>query len=63
MAALIKKKIKYVFVIFNENNSFDHEYGTFPGVNGLFSDGQNRRAPVGHARLLRDLHRRQRRRP
>ena len=33
-----------MFVIFNENNSFDHEYGTFPGVNGLFSDGQNPRS-------------------
>ena len=25
------EKIKYVFVIFNENHSFDNEYGTFPG--------------------------------
>jgi phospholipase C len=37
---LLRKKIKYVFVIFNENHSFDNEYGTFPGVNGLYSDGQ-----------------------
>jgi len=42
----IRSKIKYVFVIFNENNSFDHEYGAFPGANGLFSDGQN---PRSHA--------------
>ena len=39
MAALVRKKIKYVFVIFNENHSFDNEYGTFPGVDGLYSDG------------------------
>src|ERR1700728_1150066 len=39
MAALARKKIKYVFVIFNENHSFDNEYGTFPGVDGLYSDG------------------------
>ncbi|MGA2227051.1 MAG: alkaline phosphatase family protein [Syntrophobacteraceae bacterium] len=36
---LLRQKIKYVFIIFNENNSFDHEYGTFPGVNGIYSDG------------------------
>jgi phospholipase C len=35
----LRQKIKYVFVIFNENHSFDNEYGTFPGANGLFSDG------------------------
>jgi phospholipase C len=40
MTQLIRNKIKYVFVIFNENQSFDHEYGTFPGVNGLYSTGQ-----------------------
>ncbi len=39
MTALIRRRIKYVFVIFNENQSFDHEYGTFPGANGLYSDG------------------------
>ena len=33
--AALKQKIKYVFVIFNENRSFDHEYGTLPGVNGV----------------------------
>ena len=44
MAALLRQKVKYVFVIFNENKSFDHEYGTFPGVNGLYSDGQNPRS-------------------
>jgi len=46
MAALVRNKIKYVFVIFNENESFDHEFGTFPGVNGLYSDGQNPRSPA-----------------
>jgi phospholipase C len=44
--AELKQKIKYVFVIFNENRSFDHEYGTLPGVNGLYSDGKNPRAPA-----------------
>jgi phospholipase C len=44
MARLLQEKIKYVFVIFNENHSFDNEYGTFPGVNGLYSDGEKPRS-------------------
>jgi phospholipase C len=39
--ALLQKNVKYVFVIFAENRSFDHYFGTFPGANGLF------RAPAG----------------
>ena len=39
--ALLRQKVKYVFVIFNENQSFDHHFGTFPGANGLLS------APAG----------------
>jgi len=35
--ALLRQKVKYVFVIFHENESFDHYFGTFPGANGLFS--------------------------
>src|SRR5271165_509483 len=42
----LRGKVKYVFVIFNENRSFDHEYGAFPGVNGLYSDGKNPRSPA-----------------
>lgn len=33
---LLRKKVKYVFVIFHENESFDHFFGTYPGANGLF---------------------------
>jgi phospholipase C len=33
---LLRKKVKYVFVIFHENESFDHYFGTYPGANGLF---------------------------
>jgi len=40
---LLRTKIKYVFVIFNENHSFDNEFGTFPGANGLYSDGSHPR--------------------
>jgi len=35
--ALLRQKIKYVFVLFQENRSFDHFFGTFPGANGLYS--------------------------
>ena len=35
--ALLQKNVKYVFVLFQENRSFDHHFGTFPGADGLFS--------------------------
>ena len=34
--ALLRQKVKYVFVIFHENKSFDHYFGTYPGATGLF---------------------------
>ncbi|HLH81517.1 MAG TPA: alkaline phosphatase family protein [Chthonomonas sp.] len=34
---LIHKKIRYVFILYQENRSFDHYFGTFPGAEGLFS--------------------------
>ena len=45
LVALLRSKVRYVFVVFNENHSFDNEYGTFPGVDGLYSDGQRPRGP------------------
>ncbi len=56
LVKLLRDRIKYVFVIFNENHSFDNEYGTFPGVNGLYSDGQAPRDADAHAGLHPDLH-------
>ena len=35
--ALMRQKVKYVFVLFQENRSFDFYFGTYPGANGLFS--------------------------
>lgn len=35
--ALLRQHIKYVFVLFQENRSFDFYFGTYPGANGLFS--------------------------
>ncbi len=37
VANLLRKKVKYVFVIYQENRSFDSYFGTFPGAEGLFS--------------------------
>ncbi len=34
---LLRKHVKYVFVLFQENRSFDSYFGTFPGANGLYS--------------------------
>ena len=36
-AELLRKKIKYVFVLYQENRSFDSYFGTFPGAEGLYS--------------------------
>ncbi len=35
--ALLRTKVKYVFVLFQENRSYDHYFGTYPGANGLTS--------------------------
>ncbi len=35
--ALLQENIKYVFVLFQENRSFDFYFGTYPGARGLFS--------------------------
>ncbi len=40
--ALLQSHVKYVFVIFHENESFDHYFGTFPGADGLYT------APAGY---------------
>ncbi len=37
LVELLQKRIKYVFVLYQENRSFDSYFGTFPGADGLFS--------------------------
>ncbi len=37
LVALLRKHVKYVFVIYQENRSFDSYFGTFPGARGLYS--------------------------
>ena len=34
--ALLRQRVKYVFVLFQENRSFDSYFGSFPGADGLF---------------------------
>jgi phospholipase C len=34
---LLREHIKYVFILFQENRSFDFYFGTFPGADGLYS--------------------------
>ena len=36
---LLRHRVKYVFVLFQENRSFDSYFGTYRGANGLFSSG------------------------
>ncbi|MGH7756196.1 MAG: alkaline phosphatase family protein, partial [Vulcanimicrobiaceae bacterium] len=37
LIALLRRKVRYVFVIYQENRSFDSYFGTFPGADGLYS--------------------------
>lgn len=41
MIDLVRKKVKYVFVIYQENRSFDSYFGTFPGADGIYSKPAN----------------------
>lgn len=36
--SLLHDHIRYVFVIYQENRSFDHYFGTFPGAEGIYTD-------------------------
>lgn len=38
LVALLRQKIKYVFVLYQENRSFDSLFGTYPGAEGLYAD-------------------------
>ncbi len=40
--ALVRDRIKHVFILFQENRSFDFYFGTFPGADGLYSGNSGR---------------------
>jgi phospholipase C len=44
--SLIRSKIKYVFVLFQENRSFDFYFGSYPGADGIYA-GSNGPLPYG----------------
>jgi phospholipase C len=48
---LLRRQIRYVFVIFQENRSFDHYFGTYPGADGLFANGHLRHVPGAVQRI------------
>ncbi|MDE2181937.1 MAG: phosphoesterase [Alphaproteobacteria bacterium] len=50
---LLRRHIKYVFVIYQENRSFDSYFGTFPGANGLFSQPESE--TPGFTQALMDI--------
>ncbi len=51
---LLREQVRYVFIIFQENRSFDHYFGTYPGADGLFADGRLRRDLPGAVQRLRN---------
>ena len=51
---LLRQHVKYVFVIFQENRSFDHYFGTYPGADGLFAEGARRTVP-GSVQRIRNI--------
>ncbi|MGD0939817.1 MAG: alkaline phosphatase family protein [Terracidiphilus sp.] len=43
---LIRSKVKYVFVLFQENRSFDFYFGSYPGADGIYA-GADGPYPIG----------------
>ena len=37
LQSLLHDRVRYVFVIYQENRSFDHYFGTFPGADGIYT--------------------------
>ncbi len=52
--ALLRQRVKYVFILFQENRSFDHYFATYPGADGLFAHGRLIAAP-GTTQLIRNI--------
>ncbi len=52
LISLLRHRVKYVFVLFQENESFDHYFGTLRGANGLFSTGATPRVPATNTQVI-----------
>ena len=37
LVAALRRRVRHVFVVYQENRSFDEYFGTFPGVDGLYT--------------------------
>ena len=35
LLSLLRQNIKYVFILYQEDRSFDHHFGTYPGAEGI----------------------------
>lgn len=53
MIAALRKRVKYVFVLYQENRSFDSYFGTFPGADGIYSRGAN--ATLGFTQRIENV--------
>jgi phospholipase C len=53
---LVREKVKYVFVLFQENRSFDFYFATYPGADGLYNHPASPRSvqPAGFTQPLVD---------
>jgi phospholipase C len=52
LVALLRAHVKYVFVLYQENRSFDSYFGTFPGARGIYSQAPD--ATPGYSQELVD---------
>jgi phospholipase C len=43
---LIRRHVKYVFILFQENRSFDFYFGSYPGADGLYAGPEGPRKPA-----------------
>ncbi len=44
LIGLLRRRVRYVFVLYQENRSFDSYFGTYPGADGLYADRNGRYA-------------------
>ncbi len=42
LLGLLRRHVRYVFVLYQENRSFDSYFGTFPGADGIYSQPASR---------------------
>lgn len=53
MIAALRRRVKYVFVIYQENRSFDSYFGTFPGAEGIYSQPSG--STLGFSQALQNV--------